>query len=88
MRIINATLAGGIMVSSWAIALFFYRFWLKTHERLLGLFAAAFFLLGIERIAIVAGSGEVRVYAYVIRLSAFLLILYAIYDKNRVRGAR
>ena len=80
---LKAMLAGAIMACAWAIALFFWRFWRKTGDRLFLLFAPAFLLLGIERIVIMMVTGEARPFVYCIRLVAFLLILFAIWDKNR-----
>jgi len=80
---IKAILAGANMLNAWAIALFFLRFWKKTGDRLFAWFAAAFILLGIERIAMLSLSGETRFHIYLIRLAAFLVIMFAILDKNR-----
>jgi len=80
---IKAMLSGAIMLNAWAISVFFLRFWKKTHDRLFAWFALAFNLLGIERITIVAIPGESHFHVYLIRLVAFLLIIFAIWDKNR-----
>ena len=65
-------------------ALFFYQFWLKTKDRLFGIFASAFAILSAERIIPISSqfTSERHVALYVLRLIAFLLILYAIVDKN------
>ena len=78
-------LGGGILVGAWAIALFFLRFWVKTRDRLFVHFAFAFFLLGIERIALLLMNqeSEYKWYVYLIRLAAFLVIVFAIVQKNR-----
>jgi len=78
-------LTGAIILNSWAIALFFVRFWKKTHDGLFGWFAAAFLLLGAERLSILVPAGESHFHFYVIRLVAFLLILFAIWQKNKRR---
>lgn len=83
MAMLKAILAGAILVSAWAIFVFFFRYWRKTGDRLFGFFAAAFLLLGIERLSILAVSMEMQSYVYLIRFCAFLLILCAIFDKNR-----
>ena len=83
MAILNAMLAGGIMVSAWAISVFFMRFWRKTGDRLFVLFAIAFFLLGVERVVIVPLPAKHQFAAYLIRLCAFLLIILAVWQKNR-----
>ena len=82
----DAIVGGAILLSAWAIALFFFRFWRKMHDPLFAYFAAAFFLLGVERIVILATLTEVRPEIYLIRLTAFILILLAIYHKNRRPG--
>jgi hypothetical protein len=82
---IKSFLAGAILLNAWAISLFFFRFWKKTHDRLFIWFASAFLLLGLERLAITFGT-EVRFHFYLIRLAAFLLIILAILEKNKKRS--
>ncbi|MFO1499529.1 MAG: DUF5985 family protein [Verrucomicrobiota bacterium] len=77
---------GGAIMLAYAIAgLFFLRFWTRTKDRLFAIFAVAFWVLMIERIVLVtaSGSSELLPYIYMIRLSAFLLIIAAVIDKNR-----
>ncbi len=79
----------GALVMSCAIAgIFFIRFWRRTHDRLFAIFAAAFWLLGLNWLLIfVFASDETRsTLCYVLRLVAFLLILLGIIDKNRSRS--
>lgn len=76
-------LSGATLFASWTISFLFFRFRKTTGERLFGFFAAAFALLGIERIAIEFLSPWLLSYVYLIRLSAFLLILSGVLDKNR-----
>lgn len=83
MEAFKAMLAGAIMVSAWAIFVFFVRFWRKTRDRLFAFFASGFLLLGIERVSIVMLSAELEFFPYLLRLCAFLLILFGILDKNR-----
>jgi len=66
-------------------ALFFLRFWRQSRDRLFALFAAAFVLLALQRIGLaLAVRYELQTtWAYVMRLAAFVIILYAIIDKNR-----
>lgn len=78
-------LAGAIVLAGCTIALFFWRFWRKTGDRLFIFFALAFFLLGIEHVCLRLFAGQGRFLVYLIRLCAFLLIVYAIVDKNRKR---
>ncbi len=81
-------LAGAITMGSWAIALFFLRFWRRTQDRLFSYFALAFFLFGVERLVMVWSAGtESQAYVYLIRLAAFILIVIGIVIKNRSRKA-
>ena len=76
----NGAVAMGCVVAG----LFFLRFWRKSHDRLFILFAIAFWLLGINRVALTfVEADETRTYLYMVRLLAFLIILLAIIDKNR-----
>lgn len=80
----NQFLLGAIVACCVVAGLFFLRFYLRTYDRLLLLFAIAFWLLGINWLALAIIKGdEVRTYLYIIRLAAFLFILYGIIDKNR-----
>jgi hypothetical protein len=80
---LKSFLSGAIVLASWAISMFFLRFQKTAKDRLFGFFAAAFILLGLERVSVEFVPNEVRSYVYLIRLFAFLLILFAIWDKNR-----
>lgn len=79
---------GAITMGFAIAALYFLRFWKETRDRLFGFFALAFIVLSINRAAITfAGmSSEVPYTLYIIRLAAFLIILYAIVDKNLRRA--
>jgi uncharacterized membrane protein HdeD (DUF308 family) len=76
----------GVLASSYAIAaLFFFKFWRQTRDRLFAYFSAAFALLVVQRIVLAVTVGQRAdpgVY-YLIRLIAFVLILVAIVEKNR-----
>src|SRR5581483_581402 len=77
----------GMIVAGYAVvALLFLRSWRDTRDRLFAIFAAAFALLAVQHLALSLSDQlvEERVYLYVLRLVAFLLILYAIADKNRL----
>ena len=79
-------LLAGAMVTAYATAaLFFVRFWRQSRDRLFALFAAAFVLLGTQRLALalLPEGPTSAVWPYVVRLAAFLLILAAVADKNR-----
>ncbi len=80
-------LMGAIAMASTIVGLFFLRFWRDTGDRLFLIFSASFFLLGCTRIGLVlsASQQESNTHWYLVRLVAFVLILVAIVDKNRVR---
>lgn len=81
-----AALIAGALAGGYAVAgLFFAKFWSRTRDRLFAIFAAAFWLLAIQRVATVFSDRwlEDTTPLYVLRLIAFLLILVAIIDKNR-----
>ena len=82
---ISNVIAGGIIIGAWAIALFFLRFWKRTHDSLFACFALAFLIIGVERIVIVVFSrnDESQAYVYLLRLCAFLVIGLGILGKNR-----
>ena len=78
-------LLGATAMACWIIMLFFLRFWRKTGDRLFGMFAVAFLLLGFTRFGLVMANeqSEVPTYLYWVRLAAYLMIVVAIIDKNR-----
>lgn len=80
-QLISGTLAAGYAV----VALFFLRYWATSRDRLFLMFAGAFGLLSVQRVAISLTESwmEDQSTLYLIRLVAFLLILAAIIDKNR-----
>jgi hypothetical protein len=78
-------LSGAVALGFAACALFFLRFWRRTREELFLAFAVAFLLLGAGQtiLALASIPTEERGSIYLLRLIAFLLILLAIYRKNR-----
>lgn len=80
---LNQLFHSAIVLGSWAIALFFLRFWKGTRERLFACFALSFFIFGVERIVLLITMPEHSPRIYLIRLTAFLVLLYGIYEKNR-----
>lgn len=81
----NQYLNGAIMMGFLIGGLFFLRFFRQTRERLFAIFAASFFVLAAERLVLagVPPDAEFRPFIYLIRLTAYLLIIVAIVDKNR-----
>jgi hypothetical protein len=79
-------LAGALVLAYWAIGYFFLRFWKKTRDRFFRTFAWAFWVLAVERIILrFVSDDEFQPYVYLVRLAAFLLIIWAIIEKNRSR---
>jgi hypothetical protein len=81
---LSGMVAAGFLVAG----LFFLRFWSRTRDPLFRSFAIAFWLLGLGQAVLALGSipVEERSWVYLIRLAAFLLILFAIARKNRAAG--
>jgi hypothetical protein len=82
---VRAVLSGALAAGFLVVALHFARFWKEGGDRLFLYFAVAFSLLGINAVALGLSSpqGDFRVAVYGVRLAAFVVILYAIWDKNR-----
>jgi len=82
-------LYGGSATVFGIAGLLFARYWRNHRERLFLFFAIAFwcFALGFV-IRVVAGVDEHRAYVFIPRLSGFLLIIAAIFDKNRRAATR
>lgn len=82
-----AFLNGAVALGFGVCSLFFLRFFYRTRDELFLTFAVAFALLGIGPAILVLGNipDEEKGSVYLIRLVAFLLILVAIYRKNRQR---
>ena len=78
---------GGSAVACLAIALFFARFFRETGDRLFAAFAGAFAVFGVNRLilALTSEDAEGRIYAYLLRFLAFMLVVWGIADKNRSR---
>lgn len=79
-------LSGSVMLGSWVIGIYFFRFWSKSKDRLFLFFGVSFWIMALERLLIVLfgdAQTEEHAYFYLLRLCAFVLILVAIADKNR-----
>lgn len=76
--------AGALSAGYTVAALFFARFWRDTRERLFAFFAVAFVLLAAQRMALVLAADDRGLHTalYGVRLAAFLMILFAVIDKN------
>lgn len=83
----NEMLAGAIVMASLVAGLFFLRFWKSTGDRFFLYFAISFLIEGFNRVLLgpsssVGGDGKEYIF-YVMRLIAYGLILFAIWEKNR-----
>ena len=76
----------GALSTGYAISgLFFLRFWVRTRDRLFAAFALAFWLMALNQ-AVSAFSRQADAEnsaAYLLRLAAFVLIIFAVLGKNR-----
>jgi hypothetical protein len=83
LGLINGVLATGFVVA----AVFFLKFWHRTRDGLFAAFALAFALLGVAQPlpALLHTDDVTAALIYLIRLGAFVLIIFAILLKNRVR---
>ena len=81
----NDLLSGVLIAFYGTIALFFLRFWFAARERLFGLFALAFVVLAAQRLALSLTNAtmEDQTVFYLLRLTAFVIIVVAIIDRNR-----
>lgn len=84
---INVILWSMTAMGCLGVAVCFLSFWRQTADRLFFLFALAFALFGVNMLLLAAinPAHESRHLIYLIRLAAFLVIIVAIIDKNRVR---
>ena len=78
-------LSGALMICCFVAGLFFLKFWKKTRDRLFMLFSLSFFILSGERLMLgyLGGQNEPSPLVYLFRLGAFLLIIFAIIQKNK-----
>jgi hypothetical protein len=79
-------LSGATMMGALVCSLFFLRFYKKSGDRLFLIFSLAFGIMGLERLLITVTYSvetEDNVLIYLMRLSSFAMIFYAIWDKNR-----
>lgn len=78
---LNGATAMGCLVA----ALFFFRFYRQSTDRLFLFFGLGFSIFGVNRLvlALLEEGHEASTYVYLSRLLAFVMILLAIIDKNR-----
>jgi hypothetical protein len=76
---------GALAMACWVAGLFFLRYFRQSRDRLFCFFSVAFWIFSLNWLALaVLNPGvESRHYVMLVRVVAFLLILFAIVDKNR-----
>ena len=85
--VLNAFLLGAISVANLVAGMLFLRYWRSSRDRFFLYLVASFLLEAVNRAASAlepAGRGE-SAWHYAVRLVAYLLILLAIWEKNRAR---
>ena len=78
-------LSGAISMGFATAALLFFKYWSRTRDGLFLAFAIAFLLLGLNQglLSYTDVPLEERSALYLIRLVAFLMIIWALWRKNR-----
>jgi hypothetical protein len=77
-------LYGGCVTLCALIGVAFVRYWRGTRDRLFLFFAAAFWCFSLGWLARFAPNVDEHMpYVFLLRLVGFLLIIAAVYDKNR-----
>lgn len=81
---IEAFLVGVISTASLTAGLFFLKFWRDTRDSFFLAFSASFMIEGFNRFTVLflPRPNEGSPWIYLVRLLAFLLILFAIVRKN------
>lgn len=80
------TFLSGMIVTGYLISsLFFFKFWRRVSDRFFLYFALAFATLAVQRVTLAFNpwENEQDAVVYLLRLAAFVLILFAILEKNR-----
>lgn len=77
-------LQGATSLASIGVALFFYKYWRTTRDRLFITFSIAFTVFAVNRVllSVLDEESEARTWVYVGRAVTFLLIVAAVVDKN------
>jgi hypothetical protein len=84
-------LSGAMMAAYCVATLFFVRFLARDWRPVLPAFGVAFGLLALQRLGLTLSAAHPEgddTWLYLVRLMAFLIILWAIVDKNRSAAAR
>jgi hypothetical protein len=82
---VSEFLQGATFLGSLAVAVCFLRFWRESREPLFLVFAGAFTVFAVNRVALAVladGDEEQRLWVYVTRALAFSLIAGAVVQQN------
>ena len=81
---LNSVMVGAAAMASLVAALFFLRFWRQSRDSLLLWFSVAFGLDAATRLLLGLGyiSDEHQPFFYLARLATFVVIIFAIVQKN------
>ena len=88
MTELYAFLGGAVTFGFFVASVFFLRFWKRTKDGLFAAFAAAFALLGLGQALVTLSDMtiEERTPLFLLRLTAFVIIIFSIWNKNRDSG--
>lgn len=80
-----AFIHGAVAMGCSIVAVFFMRFWRQSADRLFLFFAVAFAVLCVDYIllGLLTQATEWRLPVFMVRVTAFAIILAGIFDKNR-----
>ena len=80
-------LSGAIVVAAVTISLFFFKAYRSHRDRLFGYFSLAFLVLAVDwtALGLLPRGHPLETHLYVVRLGAFVLIIWGIVEKNRRR---
>lgn len=78
-------LSGAVALGYLVAAMFFLRFWKRTRDVLFLFFSVAFALLSAGQVVVASANIYVEdsSAAYLVRLGAFAIIIFAVWRKNR-----
>jgi len=87
MTVFTTFLSGAVSALFLVAGLFFLRFWKRTRDGLFLAFALAFLLLGLNQALVVLARVPVedRSPLFLLRLVAFAIIIWAVFQKSRRR---
>lgn len=77
-------LQGATALASMGVALFFWKYWRTTGDRLFMAFSLAFGVFALNRVllSVLDPQSEARTWIYLVRALTFVLIAAAVIDKN------